>query len=154
MFTLHQEQQLDCSLETAWNFFSDPFNLDKITPKEMGFKVLNLSSRTPIHEGMLIDYHVAPILNIKLFWRTRIQSVENQVSFIDTQLKGPYKHWEHFHQFIPNEHGVLMKDTVQYALPMGFVGRLFHPLIRKKLDKIFSYRREILDKMFHNKSNN
>ena len=34
-----------------------------------------------------------------------------------------------------------MTDIVSYELPLGFLGRLLHPIIvKKKLDEIFDYR--------------
>ena len=38
---LYREQQLNCDLQTAWDFFSSPMNLPKITPKDMAFTVLS-----------------------------------------------------------------------------------------------------------------
>ena len=35
IYTLTSEQILPISLENAWDFFTVPTNLDKITPKEM-----------------------------------------------------------------------------------------------------------------------
>src|SRR5690554_7347327 len=110
-YQLFREQQLFCDLDTAWNFFSNPNNLSKITPKDMGFTVLSQPDSDKIYEGMLIDYTVSPILRIPLSWQTRITQVDWNKSFTDFQQKGPYKYWNHFHEFIPNNKGVLMRDT-------------------------------------------
>lgn len=152
MYTLKQEQQLYCTIDTAWDFFSNPFNLNEITPKKMGFRVLNITSADPIYEGMLIEYHVSPLFGIKLFWQTLIKNLNAPHSFIDQQRKGPYQFWEHKHEFIPNEDGVLMKDTIRYQVPFGLLGRIFHPVIRKKLEEIFAYRYQTLEKRFGRKN--
>ena len=37
--------------------------------------------------------------------------------------------------------GVEMTDIVSYELPMGFLGRMMHPIIvKKKLEEIFDFR--------------
>lgn len=150
IYELQREQQLNCTIETAWDFFSSAHNLAEITPKNMNFVVINTLEVGPIYKDMIIDYKVSPLLRIPMRWRTKIIQVEPYVSFTDYQEKGPYKLWHHFHEFIPNEKGVLMKDTVRYELPFGFIGTVAHMLfIRKKLTTIFSYRYEILDKMFN-----
>jgi hypothetical protein len=41
IYTLTSEQILPISLEKAWEFFTVPSNLDKITPKEMDFRITN-----------------------------------------------------------------------------------------------------------------
>lgn len=147
-YQLYREQQLYCDIETAWDFFSSPTNLSKITPKDMGFTVLSDYSEQ-IAEGMIIDYTVSPLLKVPLKWRTRITHVAPNKSFTDFQEKGPYKYWSHFHEFIPNKDGVLMKDTVDYELPFGFLGKMAHLLfVKKKLKDIFDFRYGVLEKLF------
>ncbi len=146
---LVREQQLSCDIETAWKFFSSANNLSEITPKDMGFIVLTKMDRDEIYEGMLIDYYVSPLFGIKMKWQTEITHVDFRKSFIDFQKKGPYKLWNHHHEFIPNENGVLMKDTIDYELPMGFLGEIAHSLfVRKKLEYIFDYRFKVLNELF------
>ena len=149
-YRLYREQQLYCDIDTAWQFFSSPMNLSEITPKDMAFTVLSEEQDQPIFEGMLIDYSVSPLLGIPLKWQTKIIQVEHQKSFTDFQQKGPYKYWKHFHEFIPNEKGILMKDTVEYELPFGVLGNIVHSLlVKKKLNKIFDYRQHVLKKLFN-----
>ena len=147
---LYREQQLNCDIQTAWDFFSSPKNLSKITPKDMGFTVLSDYNSEQITEGMAIDYIVSPLLKVPLKWRTRITHVEPNISFTDFQEKGPYKYWNHFHEFIPNKDGVLMKDTVDYELPFGFLGKIAHRLfVKKKLAHIFDFRYSVLENLFN-----
>lgn len=149
VYQLTKTQQLNCDLDTAWYFFSSPGNLAKITPKELNF-VVRSKGESEIYEGMEIDYSVSPLLGIPMQWKTRITQVNTPNSFTDFQKKGPYKLWNHHHEFIPNEKGVLMKDSVDYALPFGFLGRIAHNLfVKKKLEHIFSYRYSVLEEMFN-----
>jgi len=149
-YTLYREQQLNCDIKTAWEFFSSPQNLAKITPKNMGFTVLSKNQDEPIYEGMVINYTVSPLLGIPLKWQTKIIQVDFEKSFTDFQEKGPYKLWHHFHEFIPNDQGILMKDTVNYELPFGSLGTLTHKLlVQKRVVEIFDYRYQILEKMFN-----
>ena len=151
---LYREQQLNCNLKEAWEFFSSANNLSKITPKEMNFVVLTQLPNDHIYKGMIIDYFVSPLLGIKMSWQTEITEVDHEKSFTDFLKKGPYKLWNHKHEFFENEEGVLMKDTITYELPMGILGELAHRLfVRKKLEHIFSYRKSVLEKMFNSKKN-
>ena len=152
-YRLYKEQQIQCDLASAWEFFSNPFNLSKITPLDMGFVVKSEIKEKEIFEGMEIDYVVSPVLGIPMKWKTRITQVDDQKSFTDFQLKGPYKYWNHYHEFLPNEEGVLIKDTVDYELPLGFLGTLAHKImIKKKLENIFNYRFKVLDEKFNLKT--
>lgn len=150
--TLHKTQQINCNIQEAWRFFSSANNLAVITPKDMNFTVVSKLENDNIYEGMLIDYTVSPLLKIPMSWQTEITQVDFEKSFTDFQRKGPYKLWNHFHEFIPNENGVLIKDTVTYELPFGFLGELAHKLfVKKKLENIFNFRHEVLEVMFNNK---
>ncbi|WP_380900597.1 SRPBCC family protein [Sphingobacterium suaedae] len=117
---LNREQQLNCDVEAAWHFISSHKNLSKIAPKDMDFTVLSDYNGEQIAEGMVIDYIVSPLRKVPLKWRTRIIYVEPNNSFTDFHEKGPYKYWSHFHEFILNKDGMLMKDTVDYELSFGF----------------------------------
>lgn len=151
-YQLQRTQQLHCDAETAWEFFSSPYNLSVITPKEMGFDVLTALEDGPIYEGLKIEYKITPLLNIPMRWTTLITQVEEGRSFTDFQEKGPYRYWNHFHEFIPNGQGVLMKDTVDYELPLGPLGIVAHKLVvQKKLEHIFNYRYQVLQALFATK---
>jgi len=149
-YQLIREQQLNCTIERAWDFFSSPLNLADITPKDMNFQVLTQMNGERIYEGMLIEYKVSPILHIPMHWVTKIVSVDYHKSFTDFQSKGPYKLWNHYHEFVQNEKGILMKDVVDYELPLGFLGSLAHVLfVKKRIEDIFNYRFNVLEGLFN-----
>lgn len=140
MHTLERSQFLPISLEKAWDFFATPNNLSRITPEDMSFEIVKKTSVGKIAENDIIDYKVKPIGNFTLKWKTLISKVEEPYSFVDTQIKGPYKVWEHKHTFTKTKDGVLMHDKVKYELPLGVFGKLIHPFVRKRLVEIFDYR--------------
>src|SRR5690554_192482 len=147
---LYREQQLHCDIETAWRFFSSPMNLSKLTPQSMNFTVLSDYKKEQIFEGMIIDYTVSPFFNLPLKWKTRISHVQLNRSFTDFQERGPYKFWNHVHEFIPNEKGVLVIDTLDYELPFGALGDIVHrAFVKNKLADIFNFRAVVLEKLFN-----
>lgn len=151
------DQFLPIDINKAWDFFSSAKNLALITPPELDFKILTSLTDATIYEGMLIDYRVKPLFHIPMYWQTEICKVKYPSFFTDRQLKGPYKLWEHTHTFIEQDNGVLMKDSVKYELPFGIIGKLAHSLIvQKKIENIFIYRKNILNRIFdnHGKNNN
>ena len=145
---LEQEQFLPISMAEAWEFFSSPRNLDAITPPELGFRIESLRSEK-MHEGQIITYKVKIIPGVWIPWVTEIKAVDEGKSFVDEQRFGPYKFWHHRHWFEETEGGVLMKDLVHYAMPFWPFGEVGHGIfVRPKLERIFGFRREILDKRF------
>ncbi len=149
IYQFNSEHFLPITMDEAWEFFSAPGNLAKITPPEMDFKVLTDLGDAEIYNGMLIDYTVKPLFGIPLHWQTEIYMVDKPNCFADRQLKGPYRLWEHKHTFIQKENGVLMKDEVRYELPLGIIGQWVHSIIvKKKVENIFIFRAKVLNQIF------
>jgi ligand-binding SRPBCC domain-containing protein len=148
IYTLTAHQELPISLSKAWDFFSSPENLAKITPKNMGFNITSdLGGK--MYPGQIITYRIGILPGVKSNWVTEITQVKEGEFFIDEQRFGPYKMWHHEHIFEKSAQGVLMKDKVSYKLPMGFLGGMAHSLfVKKQLFEIFSYRNKVLKKFF------
>ena len=114
----------------------------------MGF-IVRTELPDKMYEGLMIEYTVSPMLGIPMNWITEIKTVKNHSFFVDEQRKGPYLIWHHEHHFKEVEGGVEMTDIVSYELPLGFLGRLIHPiLVKNKLKEIFDYRRQKVDELF------
>ena len=64
--------------------------------------------------------------------------------FEDTQVRGPYAKWVHRHTFTPAGVETLMEDEVRYRLPFGPAGRLAHVVVRRQLQRIFTYREQVI----------
>jgi ligand-binding SRPBCC domain-containing protein len=143
-------QQLPIPVKEAWDFFSSPLNLAKITPSTMKFKVISdYTVDTKIYPGMIITYKVSPILGIKMDWMTEITHAKEQEYFVDEQRFGPYALWHHEHHFEAIKGGVKMTDILNYAIPYGAVGRLSNKLfVERKIKKIFSYREKAINDLF------
>ncbi len=148
IYTLHAKQNIPISKEKAWEFLSDPKNLKVITPDYMGFHILSGADR-PMFAGQIIQYIVTPIAKLKTKWVTEITHVKEGSYFVDEQRFGPYSLWHHKHFIREIDGGVEMEDIIDYKVPFGFIGRLFHPLLVKpKLKEIFEYRRKKLIELF------
>ncbi len=136
---LQREQWVDAPLTQVFAFFSEARNLDRITPPWLGFKVLNQS--TPqIQAGTLIRYQLA-WHGLPMRWTTLIEEWTPPARFVDVQLKGPYGLWRHTHTFAESRGGTLVRDTVEYRVPFGVLGRLFAGrMVRRDVERIFDFR--------------
>lgn len=147
-----RHQEISRPLEEVWAFFSDPGNLQTITPEYMKFKVTSETDNTHIYAGQIITYKVSPLLGIPLFWMTEITQVREGEMFIDEQRKGPYSLWHHQHHFKTKGNITLMTDIVHYQLPLYFLGDIAHRLfIKRQLDNIFDYRYQKVETLFNKK---
>lgn len=149
MHSLKTIQRIPIDIDTAWNFFSQPANLAKITPDNLGFDIISQHHGDTMYAGQIIEYKVKPVLNIPLYWMTEITHVADKQFFVDEQRFGPYKLWHHQHHFKAIDGGVEMTDIVHYALPMGILGKIAHTLfVQKQLNDIFDYRYKKVEELF------
>jgi ligand-binding SRPBCC domain-containing protein len=130
---------------SVFAFFSDPANLGRITPPKMRFQML---TPMPIimESGALIDYRIRAII-VPLRWRSLIERWDPPREFVDVQLAGPYKQWVHTHRFVEQSGGTLVEDHVEYALPFQPFGEIVHWAVRRQLDRIFQFRREMIEQI-------
>ncbi len=136
------------SVDKVFLFFSNVDNLEKITPPAMRFKVISKTT-DKIEKGTLITYKLWLDGVIPLKWQTLITTWNPPNSFSDMQEKGPYKKWHHTHLFEPLGAGTLVKDQVDYSLPLGIIGLIFAGWkVRRDINKIFKYRTQVLNSTF------
>jgi len=148
IYTFKQEQFVKSDMETVFEFFSRPENLEKITPPAMSF---NIMTPRPIEmkEGSIIDYTVK-IVGIPTRWRTIITSYKKNEYFVDEQLKGPYSYWHHKHSFESVEGGINIIDEINYVLPLEAFRSIVHALfILPQLKKIFTFKFQIIEDKFN-----
>lgn len=145
---LECRQVLPLSPADAWDFFSRPDNLGRITPPDLGFEVTSpLPER--ISPGMIVSYRVTPFGGVPLAWVTEITHAREPEFFIDEQRSGPYRFWHHQHHFRPCADGVEMTDLVHYQLPCGALGDLLAGgLVERRVARIFAFRRLALAGLF------
>lgn len=148
-YSLKTIQNIPVDIDTAWDFFSSPANLQNITPPEMGFKIISQHHGGKMYPGQIIEYKVKPIPGISIYWMTEITHVEGKKYFVDEQRFGPYQLWHHQHHFKQINSGVEMTDMVHYRNPLGFLGNIANAVfVEKQLRKIFEYRFQKVEELF------
>jgi len=148
IYRIERSQVLPISVDTAWQFFSSPGNLNSITPPWLNLKIVG-SVCPHIRTGMLINYHVTPLFGLRMSWLSEITHVDAPRFFVDEQRLGPYRIWHHEHFFHTCEAGVQVDDIVSYALKYAALGTLIHKIwIKKRLQMIFDYRSSALKRRF------
>lgn len=134
--------ELPLAVEEVFEFFSDAENLERITPPELHFRIL---TPLPIEmdRGTLIDYRLR-LQGVPFRWRTEISEWVPPHAFTDRQLRGPYHTWVHRHTFESTAGGTLMTDQVDYRLPLWPLGEWAHPLVDRKVHRIFAFRSDTI----------
>lgn len=144
---LTRSQWVPTPLEEVVGFFEDPRNLEQITPPFLGFRILT-EGEIEMRVGALIDYSIR-LHGVPLLWQTRIDEYVPMERFVDFQVKGPYRYWNHLHTFSREDGGTRIEDCVDYELPLGPLGTVAHALfVKRQLKTIFDYRYRVIEKRF------
>lgn len=118
----------------------------------MGFEIQYISGGEKTYAGQIIRYRVQVLPGIKVHWVTEITHVQEPVYFVDEQRFGPYALWHHQHRFKEVPGGVEMTDEVNYAIPLGILGRLANFIfVGREVNRIFDHRFTTLEQYFNKK---
>jgi len=148
-YRLFNQQFVPVSLSTAWTFFSNPRNLQSITPEKLDFKITSIDGENA-YAGQIITYSIKLNRIIKMNWVTEITHLKNKEYFVDEQRFGPYKMWHHVHKFEAVDGGVLITDIIHFKLPIRLLSPLGYKLfVKRNLKQIFSYRTAKLETLFN-----
>lgn len=149
---LHAVQRVNAPLEQVFQFFSDAYNLEALTPPLLNFKV-DWMDTAVIQEGTQIGYRLK-IRGIPIRWISRIMDWNPPHGFRDLQVKGPYALWDHQHLFDYRDGATWVEDIVRYRMPgHAFTRGIIGPFIRRDLRRIFAYRQTVIDQQFREEGN-
>ena len=149
---IERSQLVPAAVEDAFAFFADAYNLEALTPPWLRFRILT-PRPISMRKGATIEY-VLTTRQLPVRWRTEIIEWDPGRRFVDTQVKGPFRLWEHTHTFEERDDGTLIRDTVLYRMPYGALGAIAHRiLVARDLERIFDYRRDAVDRLLGGRRN-
>lgn len=92
-------------------------------------------------KGDVLDFSYR-VYGLWLRHRAEVIDYQQDRMFVDRMLEGPYRIFQHTHEFTPVEEGVRVKDTVEFSLGLGdMVDRTIGMMT---LDRAFSLRHRAL----------
>jgi ligand-binding SRPBCC domain-containing protein len=143
---IERSQLVPVPLEDAFAFFADASNLEALTPPWLHFRILT-PQPIPMEKGTTIEY-VLTTHRVPVRWRTEIIEWRPGRRFVDKQVEGPFRLWEHTHAFEEQHHGTMICDTLLYRMPYGPLGAVAHRIVvARDLERIFDYRRDAVERL-------
>jgi ligand-binding SRPBCC domain-containing protein len=169
--TLSTSQWTPHPVELVFAFFANPGNLPHLMPKWQKAKIESsriipppprpiaadpaLRFQSPAagrNSEMVISFRPFPGLPFRMGWLARITEFEWNSHFCDEQVKGPFVTWNHCHRIEPQTRdgvlGTLVRDQVEYSLPLGPLGVIGNNLfVKSQMEATFNYRQKRLDEI-------
>jgi ligand-binding SRPBCC domain-containing protein len=164
------EQWVPLGIEKVFLFFANPGNLPRIMPPETRTElaalrlkpppsvpagqpvIANVNSLAGVGSEIVTSFRPLASLPFRAQWIALITEFEWNHHFADMQKKGPFKRFQHRHEFSAETRngasGTTVRDVIEYDPGFGVLGdpaqRLF---IAPSLKKTFEYRQEMLENL-------
>ena len=137
------ESEMPASAAGAFAWHEGPGAFERLNPPWDPVKVLQRDPSLAVGAKTVVQLHVA---GVPVKWIAEHTAYEPGVMFRDEQTDGPFATWIHTHRFVPiDEHRCRLVDEVEYAPPLGALGRVFAGgTIRAQLVQMFAYRHALL----------
>lgn len=148
MQTYERSVQVHAPFDEVWAFHSTTDGLEALTPDWMNLVVDSVTGPDGepdpdvLEAGSTIHASVQPFgLGPRQTWTSEITDRgqdDGSAHFTDIMVDGPFETWEHTHLFYADGDSTIVRDHIEYELPLGpvsaGVGRLawlgFEPMFR------------------------
>jgi ligand-binding SRPBCC domain-containing protein len=159
MPTYERSTRVAAPFDAVWEFHSDEQGLIALTPGWMNLEVESVygpegdPDPAVLEAGSVVESSVRPFgVGPEQHWVSEITARERSdgsAYFRDVMTEGPFRHWVHTHLFYADGDGTIVRDRVEYRLPLGRLGDALGPLATVGFDPMFRYRhrrtRELLE---------
>lgn len=150
MPTFKSETHVRAPFEDVWTFHSTLDGLKAITPGFVNLRVESVCgpdgepAPDQLEAGTEVELSVRPFgIGPRQGWTTCIIERKHEgdaAIFRDEMRGGPFDRWVHTHSFFADDGGTLVRDHVEYELPLGELGRLAGPFAFVGFEPMFRYR--------------
>ncbi len=138
MARLVVRSELPVGAAEAFAYHERPGAFERLTPPWARIEAVQPAASLRAGTPVVLRTGVGPA---RLTWVGEHIGYDPPREFRDVQRSGPFAAWEHRHGFDPLPDGrCVLSDEITYRLPLGPLGALAEPLVRRRLRRIFDYR--------------
>ena len=134
--------EFDVPVEALFAWHERPGAFERLSPPWDAVTVAERSGG--IRDGARVVLNV-PAGPVTTRWVMEHEGYVPNAQFRDVMRRGPFARWEHLHRFVSlGEERSALEDVVDYALPLGLLGRIGGgAFARAKIRRAFAYRHAV-----------
>ena len=137
-----KESLIGATPSRVFAFHEQPNALELLLPPWESARVIQSAKISEVGSRAIVETRILGPITVQ--WIAEHTVYLPPHLFEDVQVKGPFHSWRHRHVIESRADAATLRDEIDYEPPMGFVGRLFAPLlIEKRLRKLFDYRHQV-----------
>jgi len=161
------EQWIPYTVDLAFAFFANPYNLPLLMPEGMRMRIDRVEwAPAPLNSVIVgaqlaqqenvagmgsrieISFRPVSLLPVRARCVARITEFAWFSHFCDEQVQGPFECFRHRHGIRPEiKHGQMgteLTDEVEFSLPLGSAGQLWDRAVLAQMKRMFEIRQERL----------
>ncbi|MFN2500438.1 MAG: cell division protein [Pyrinomonadaceae bacterium] len=116
------EKQINAPAEVCFDLVRD-IRVHTQTTMQTGEKAVDGVTNGMIALGQTVTFEGSHF-GIRQRLTVQVTQFERPSVFVDEMTHGIFKTFKHIHEFIVRDEGTLMRDTVIWTSPAGFLGRI------------------------------
>jgi uncharacterized protein len=135
--------RIPASAAEVYRFHAEPDALERLTPPwEKARVVARTGSIEQRGSRTTLRVSVGPFSQD---WVAEHSECVPGRMFRDVMLSGPFRRWEHTHEFLPDTpDSSWLEDRVEYEFPLGWLGNLIGgAYTRRRLQRMFAWRHKV-----------
>jgi ligand-binding SRPBCC domain-containing protein len=163
------EQWVPFSIEKVFLFFANPHNLPRIMPPKTATELValrlvppqlfseqpavsNIDQLAGVGSEIVTSFRPLPFIPLRTEWIALITEFEWNHHFADLQKKGPFKRFQHRHEFSgelrDGLNGTIVRDLIEYDPGFGLLGDMAQRLfVAPGMKQTFEDRQKMLEKL-------
>ncbi len=141
-FTVERRSTVAATPEEVWAWHVAPGAFERLVPPWERVRVVDRDPRG-IVDGARVTLEVTKG-PVTFNWVAEHQRVDPPHGFDDVQVKGPFVTWHHARRFESAEGGTAIIDRLRVEPPLGALGGIVAGSIRDDLERMLTWRHEIL----------
>ena len=134
------ESHIAAPPSAVFAFHESPEALARLVPPWEDVEVVRPPSSLAPGTRVVLRMRVGPW---SLSWEAEHTRYERDALFQDRMVRGPFRSWVHTHRFLPERGGTLLRDEVEYQLPIFALPGA--ALVRARLRRMFEYRHRVTE---------
>lgn len=137
-----KESIIRCTQEKLFAFHELPDAIERLIPPWENAKVIQKADISKIGSQAIIETKILGIFTTR--WVAEHTVYDPPRMFEDVQIEGPFRSWRHKHIIEPHPDGAILRDEIEYLMPLEFFGPLAAPMaVKPRLEKLFEYRHQV-----------
>ena len=137
-----KESVIKAPPERVFAFHELPDAMDRLMPPWERAKVIQKADISKVGSRAIIETRLLGVFNWK--WVAEHTAYDPPRLFEDVQISGPFRSWRHRHVIEPHAEGSVLRDEIEYEMPIPLFGPLAAPIsVTPRLEKLFEYRHKV-----------